>query len=76
MDRMARFIEKTGGQTALPDAPDEEEKMTYELFIEDLDNLKKIFTRALRDALKGEEAVVKEFAEERAWLRDELEWYK
>lgn len=62
-NRLDRFIEKTGGEVALPDAPDEELNHSYDIFIDDLENIKVMFTRAIKEALKGEEAVVKEFSE-------------
>ena len=61
-DRIARFADKTGGKISLPDSPDEERLISYQLFFEDIDGIHKLMERSLKEALKGEEQVVKEFA--------------
>ena len=76
LDRITRFIEHAGGQVNLPEEQEEQMRITYKLVVEDFNRIKEFVTHSLKEALKGEEQVVKEFTQERAFLRDELSFYK
>lgn len=53
-DRVNRFTAKAQGKVSMPDSPEEERIVSYELFRDDLDRIHKVFATSLRDALKGE----------------------
>lgn len=75
-NRINRFMDKTGGKVSLPDQPEEEIRISKELFFEDMDQVYMIFQNSLTHVQKQESKLIKEFAQERAWLRDELEHNK